>query len=170
MNVSVLPRASITATILIATGLALSACTTVRLISHYDEPTDKALTALHHSTDEFITKLIGSARSDDNAFGKHKKFYEDADQQIRRLEFRVASIPKNDKTRKLVADIRATVLGEGKCTEDGGSLRDLHCLPANAAKGPSKKALQISQRNVDQTIGAALALELAKKQGLEQNK
>jgi hypothetical protein len=31
-------------------------------------------------------------------------------------------------------------------------------------------ALQINQRNIDQTIRAALALELAKKQGMEQNK
>ncbi len=164
------PRARTSSLFLIAIALVVSACPAVRLISDYDETTDKALTALQQSTDDFITRLITNAPSDDNAFEKHKKFYEDADQQIRRIEFRVASIPKNEKTGKLVADIRASILGEGKCTEDGGSLKDLHCLPANASRGPSKLALQITQRNVNQTIGAALALELAKKQGLEQNK
>lgn len=154
----------------VAVTIVLSACSTVRLISDYDEPTDKALTALQQSTDDFITKLIVSAPSEDNAFEKHKIFYDDADQQLRRIEFRVASIPKNDKTKKLVADIRAAILGEGKCSEDGVSLRDIHCLPANLARGPSRAALEINQRNVNQTIGAALALELAKKQGLEQNK
>jgi hypothetical protein len=156
--------------LLIAVVFSVSACSTVRLVSDYDEPTDKALTALQQSTDDFVTKLIATAPSHDNAFEKHKKFYEETDQQLRRLEFRVASIPKNDQTKKLVSNVRASILGEGKCTEDGGSLRDLHCLPANLARGPSKTALQISQRNVNQTIGAALALELAKKQGLEQNK
>jgi hypothetical protein len=156
--------------LLIAVIIFVSACSNVRLISDYDEPTDKALTALQQSTDDFVTKLISNAPSEDNAFEKHKKFYEDADQQLRRLEFRVASIPKNDKTKNLVSKIRSSILGDGKCSEDGESLKDLHCLPANLARGPSKVALQISQRNVNQTIGAALALELAKKQGFEQNK
>jgi hypothetical protein len=108
--------------------LLLSACATVQLVSYYDEPTDEALTALQQSTDDFITGLIASGPSPDNAFENHGQFYEDADQHIRRLEFRVASIPNNAHTTKLVADIRAVILGEGKCSEDGGSLRDLHCL------------------------------------------
>jgi hypothetical protein len=170
MKLSIRPRASAAALFILALSLLVSACVSIRLISDYDEATDQALTALQQSTDDFITKLIVNAPSDDNAFEQHKKFYEDVDQQLRRLEFRVASIPKNTQTVKLVADVRASILGEGKCSEDGNSLRDLHCLPANAARGPSKAALQITQRNVNQTIGAALALELAKKQGLEQNK
>lgn len=151
-------------------SLTLAACSTVTLISDYDEPTDKALTALQQSTDDFITKLAKDARSEKNSFEKHKAFYDDADQQLRRLEFRVASIPKNGKTMKLVADVRAVVLGEGKCSDEGRSLKDLHCMPDSIAQGPSKTALSINRRNVNQTIGAALALELAKKQGLEQNK
>ena len=156
--------------LLVAATLITSACSTIRLISDYDEPTDKALMALQQSTDEFITKLIANAPSEENAFEKHKEFYEDADKEIRRLEFRVASVPRNDSTKRLVSNIRASILGEGKCTTDGTSLRDLHCFPANLARGPSRAALEISQRNVNQTIGAALALELAKKQGLESNK
>lgn len=149
--------------------LWVSACGPVQLVSYYDEPTDAALTALQQSADDFIAGLIDSAPSPGNAFENHVQFYEDADQQIRRLEFRVASIPNNDHTIKLVADIRAVILGEGKCSEDGGSLRDLHCLPDNLAQGPSRTALEISRRNINQAIGAALGLELAKKQGLEQN-
>jgi len=37
-------------------------------------------------------------------------------------------------------------------------------------KGPSPMALEISRRNINQTISAALTLELAKKHGLKQNK
>lgn len=151
-------------------GLILTACSTVTLISDYDEPTDRALTALQQTSDDFITKLISEASSDKNAFEKHKQFYSDADQQLRRLEFRVTSIPKNNKTVKLVGDIRAVLLGEGKCTAEGSSLKDLHCNQDALAKGPSKMSLLIAQRNVNQTIGAALALEIAKKQGLEKSK
>jgi len=145
-------------------------CTTVRLISDYDEATDKALTALQQSTDDFITKLIAEAPSEKNAFDKQKDFYDDADKQLRRLEFRVNSIPKNSQTITLVKDIRAVLLGDGKCSTEGTSLKDLYCNPEGLARGPSKQSLQVAQRNVNQTIAAALALELAKKQGLESNK
>ncbi|MEJ2155341.1 MAG: hypothetical protein P8X96_08385 [Desulfobacteraceae bacterium] len=167
MNLSTRSHLSRLAAIVLAVSLVVSACTSIRLISAYDQQTDEALTALHDSTDEFIAKLIANAKTSKNAFNKHKNFYDETDMQLRRLEFRVGSIPDNRQTVKLVADIRASILGEGKCTADGGSLRDLHCLPENAAKGPSKVALEISRRNVNQTIRAALALELAKKQGLE---
>lgn len=147
----------------------ITACTNVRLVSNYDEQTDKALMLLQQNTDDFITKLIANAPSENNSFEKNKNFYEDADQQIRRLEFRVSSIPKNDTTQRLVKNIRTSILGDGKCDENGSSLKDLHCSPENIIKGPSKMALQISQRNINQSIGAALSLELAKKQGLDQN-
>jgi hypothetical protein len=166
----VLATASNRYLLLAALVWSLSACSGVKLISDYDEPTDKALTALQQSTDDFLAKLIKEAPSEANAFEKHKAFYDDLDQQLRRLEFRVASIPKNSRTQTLVSNSRSTILGEGKCTAEGGSLRDLHCIPSAAARGPSRTALEIARRNVNQTIGAALALELAKRQGLEQNR
>lgn len=148
----------------------LAACSGMRLISDYDEATDKSLTALQASADDFIAKLAKDAPSDKNAFDKHQAFYDESDQQLRRLEFRVASIPNNGKTVKLVGDVRSALLGEGKCDATGTSLRDLHCMPASRARGPSKTALEIAARNVNQTLGVALALEIAKKQGQEQNK
>lgn len=162
----------ITLRLLLAFTMAalLAACAGLGRVSDYDEPTDRALTALHQQTDDFLALLIVKAPSDANAYAKHTAFYDEMDQRLRRLEFRVASIPKNGRTVDLVAKIRASLLGEGLCSADGASLKDLHCMPENAARGPSKTALQIARRNVHQTIGAALALELAKKQGLEQNK
>ena len=66
------------------------------------------------------------------------------------------AIPKNDKTIELFKKIRLVILGEGKCTAEGNSLRDLHCMPANKIKGPSATALAICRLNVNQTISAAL--------------
>ena len=155
------------AILLALVATALTGCQGVSLISSYDEPTDKALTALQQSSDNFLTKMIEKAPSPDNSYDKHRGFYEDADQQLRRIEFRVAALPKNSQTQKLVTDIRAAILGEGKCTAEGASLRDLHCIPSNLSNGPSKRSLEIAKQSINQTIHAALALELAKKQGLE---
>jgi hypothetical protein len=152
----------------------LAGCQSIRLISPYDETTDKALTALQQSSDDFLTKMIARAPSDDNALSKNTTFYDDVDQQLRRIEFRVGSIPQNDKTVKLVADIRIVILGKNYSSTDAtkppdpahaASLWEVHRLPENVAKGPSHSSLEVSQRNINQTIGAALALELAKKQG-----
>ncbi len=151
-------------------AILLAGCAGAKLISDYDEVTDKSLTAIQQKTDDFIETLITQSGTDEAAFSKHQAFYSDIGQQLRRLEFRVNSIPKNDKTIDLVKKIRLVILGEGKCTEEGTSLRDLHCMPMSKDRGPSAMALEICRRNVNQTISAALSLELAKKQGVEQNK
>lgn len=170
----------------------VTGCSGVTLISDYDPDTDKQLTALQQSTDAFITKMTAEIpkwekgkKSPKNAYDSQKKFYADFDEKLRQLEFRVQSIPKNSKTQKLVADIRSAVLlpeaQEKMCEEEGllvkegeetefTSLQSLHCLRENKAQGPSRRSLEISQRNINQIIGAALALEVAKKQGTESNK
>lgn len=147
----------------------LSGCSGIVLISDYDQETDKGLMALQQKADDFVESLKGVTGTDAGAFAKHQVFYEETDRDLRRLEFRVSSIPKNKHTEKLVADIRSALLGKGLCTTEGTSLRDLHCLPASKDKGPSKASLDVAQRSVNQTISAALSLELAKKQGLEKN-
>ncbi len=151
--------------IVILCVLLIAGCTSVKLISDYDETTDKYLTEIQQNTDDFIETLIQQSGTDEAAFSRHQDFYEEIDRKIRRLEFRVDSIPNNKKTIDLVTDIRLVILGEGKCTEDGTSLRDIHCTPSNSDKGPSVAALEICRRNINQTISAALALELAKKRG-----
>jgi hypothetical protein len=170
----------------------LTSCSTVMLISDYDADTDKQLSALQQYTDSFISKMTAeipkwekTKRSEKNSYDAQKKFYTEFDDKLRLLEFRVQSIPKNSKTQKLVADIRAIVLLpdslEKQCEQEGlvikegeeskfNSLQALHCLQENKASGPSRMALEISQRNINQVIGAALALEVAKKQGTEANK
>jgi len=170
----------------------LTSCSTVMLISDYDADTDKQLSALQQSTDIFISRMTAeipkwerTKRSEKNSYDAQKKFYSEFDDKLRLLEFRVQSIPKNSKTQKLVADIRAAVLlpdsQQKQCEQEGlvikegeetqfNSLQSMHCLQENKAAGPSRMALEISQRNINQVIGAALALEVAKKQGTEVNK
>jgi hypothetical protein len=146
-------------------AILLAGCAGARLISDYDEVTDKSLTTIQQKTDDFIETLLAQSGTNKAAFSKHQAFYGDIAQELRRLEFRVNAIPKNEKTIDLVKKIRLAILGEGKCTAEGKSLRDLHCTPANKVKGPSITALATCRLNVNQAISAALGLEVSKKQG-----
>jgi hypothetical protein len=150
-------------------AILLAGCAGAKLISDYDEVTDKSLTTIQQKTDDFIEMLITQTGTKKAAFSKHQDFYTDIGQQLRRLEFRVNSIPKNDKTIDLVKKIRLVIIGDGQCTAEGTSLRDLHCMRASKEKGPSASALANCRLNVNKAISAALSLELAKKHGLEQN-
>jgi len=145
-------------------AILLAGCAGAKLVSDYDEVTDKSLMTIQQKTDDFIETLITQSGTKKAAFGKHQDFYSDIDQQLRRLEFRVNAIPGNDKTIGLVKKIRLVILGEGKCTADGASLRDLHCMPANKVKGPSGISLAICRLDINKAISVALSLELAKKQ------
>jgi hypothetical protein len=148
----------------------LAGCAGARLLPDYDEMTDKSLMAIQQKTDDFIESLSAQSGTSKAAFSKHRDFYSDINQQLRRLEFRVNAIPGNDKTIDLVKKIHLAILGEGKCTAEGNSLRDIHCMPANKVKGPSATALANCRLNVNKTISAALGLEVSKKQCAGQNK
>jgi hypothetical protein len=156
--------------IAILCAILLTGCAGAKLISDYDEVTDKNLTTIQEKTDDFIETLLAQSGTNKAAFSKHQAFYSDISQQLRRLEFRANAVPNNDKTIDLVKKVRLVILGEGKCTAEGNSLRDLHCMPANKVRGPSATALAICRFNVNQAISAALGLEVSKKQCAGQNK
>jgi hypothetical protein len=155
--------------IAILCAVLLAGCAGVNLIPDYDEVTDKSLMTIQEKTDDFIETLAAQSGTNKAAFSKQQAFYSDISQRLRRLEFRVNAIPRNEKTIDLVKKIRLAILGEGKCTAEGNSLRDLHCMPTNKVKGPSATALAICRLNVNKTISAALGLEVSKKQGAGQN-
>jgi hypothetical protein len=144
--------------------LLVQGCASINLISSYDEPTDKYLTTLQLSVSGFIDTLEQFSGTDGAAFVKHQQTYNALDLQIRQLEFRVNAIPENNKTIEIVKNIRLNILGNENAPKS--SLRDIHIVnDKNKNFGPSKAVLEICRRNIDQTISAALALELAKKTG-----
>ena len=148
----------------------LQSCTSVSLISPYDEVTDGYLTALHAYVLGFIDTLEQQAGRDAAALTRHEQTYEGIERQITQLEFRVAAMPNNEVIVKLVHQIRLSVLGSGGPAQEGSSLRDLHSLNEhNRALGPSRAVLEVCRRNIDQTISAALALELYEKAGKTYN-
>ena len=146
--------------------LSLVACNSLTLISDYDEATDKYLTSLQQSVSSLIDTLEQFSGTEAAAFAKHQKMYDLLDSQIKKLEFRVSAIPKNDQTITIVKTIRLTILGSEDSSQAKSSLKDLHCLnDHNRNYGLSKAVLEVCRRNIDQTISAALTLELEKKTG-----
>ena len=156
--------------IAILCSILLAGCAGARLMSDYDELTDESLMTIEEKTDDFIETLLTQSGTNKAAFSKHQDFYRDINRQLHRLEFRVNAIPGNDKTSDLVKKIQLAILGEGKCSAEGNSLRDVHCMPANKVKGPSATALANCRFTINRTISAALSLEISKKQGAGQNK
>lgn len=81
-------------------AFAASSCYSIKLISDYDEVTDKSLTAIQQETDAFIDVLIKESGTSEASFDKHKDFYDGIDAQLRHLEFRgskkkrMASVPR----------------------------------------------------------------------------
>lgn len=166
----------------------LSACSTVRLISDYDEETDKQLTALKKASDTHFNSMLAElpisnklARSPTNSYDAKKAFYAEFAEKLSLLEFRTQSMPKNSQTQDLLSKLRAAVLLSEKdlevCVREGlpdedentklSSMQALHCLKRNKPAGPVRDLLMPSQRSIDQLLGQALTLELKKKQGTE---
>jgi hypothetical protein len=147
-------------------SLLFVACNSITLISNYDEVTDKYLTTLQQTVSTFVDSLEQFSGTEAAALARHQKTYDLLDKQIKMLEFRVTAIAKNDQTTTIVKTIRSTILGNEDPSQPKTSLKDLHCLnDHNKNYGPSKAVLEICRRNIDQTISAALTLELAKKSG-----
>ena len=77
----------------VALAFVLSACS-VTLISHYDEQIDQAATALQKQMDAHLTKLE-AANAADATFEQHKQFYQDYLVNLRAVELRASTHPKN---------------------------------------------------------------------------
>jgi len=97
---------------------------------------------------------------------RNENFYDEIDKDLRALEFRVNSIPDNSRTVELVKNIRRVIL-ESENKDEPTSLKDIHMLKQNKEKGIDKSTLEVTRRNINQTISAALSLEIAKKRGSE---
>lgn len=148
---------------IIITSLLVAACADIRFISDYDEETDRSLTSIQRKTDDFIDKLIRDHGTEEASLEKNESFYKGIDTDLRRLEFRVASIPDNTHTEDLVGNIRLVILGDPNNPEN--SLYDLHKLRRDPDHGVSPVVLEPARRAINTAISAALRLEIAKKRG-----
>ncbi len=135
--------------VLFAFTAALSGCA-VKLISSYDEATDKAVTALQRKTEAHLIGLEAVEGLPECKYEKHKSFYDEAKVDVSAIAVRAAAIPQNDITTESVALLANSL----------GSLEKLHkiaCL--------SKDQIAPLRILFNSSFTAILKLELAKRRG-----
>lgn len=76
--------------------LLLTGCTSVRLISDYDEITDKKVTEIQEKFAQHFVKLERVIGTKDAEFDNFIQFYDEAKSQLSTLRVRANAIDKND--------------------------------------------------------------------------
>lgn len=126
--------------------LALAACTHVKLISSYDEPTDKGITAVHAKVDALFTQLDAAPMPTHDAV---RPSYEAIHADIASLRLRNEARPSSQLTVKQLDELRATL----------DTFEQQH-----EAQKLSRAMLAPARDIVEQACRAILTLELAKKE------
>jgi len=148
MKLSLQPRLVLGA-VFLGLASALSGCS-VKLISSYDETTDKAVSALQRKTEAHLVALEAVEGLPECKYEKYKQFYEEARVDASAIAVRAAAIPKNEITTEAVTLLAGSL----------GSLEKLHkiaCL--------SKDQIAPLRTQFNTSFTAILKLELAKRRG-----
>lgn len=102
--------------------LFLSSCSSIRLISDYDEITDKTVTALQEKVTMFFVKMESEIGTDQAKYENYKQFYQDAKVDLTTLKIRADAIDKNKIVQEQVAEL----------TNMLGNLEKLHKIGFNS--------------------------------------
>jgi hypothetical protein len=146
-------RSGIPAILLLCMSAFLAACT-VKLISSYDEQTDKNVTDLQRKLEAFFVKLDGLQALPDCTYEKNKEFYDQAKVDVSAIQVRAAAIPQNEITSEQVTLLGKNLETLEKLHKGKG---DKRCISPDELK-PLRNAFTAS-------FTAILKLELAKKRG-----
>jgi hypothetical protein len=88
--------------LLLALGVAApaaTACSTVRLVSEYDEQVDRTATRLQRTMDAFLTRLENLPSNDsERSYGTNKEFYLQYGVDLRALKVRATGLQRNSIT------------------------------------------------------------------------
>lgn len=133
----------------LAATSVLSGCT-VKLISSYDETTDRTVTALQRKTEAHLFTLETVEGLPECTYDHHKPFYDEARVDISAITVRAAAIPKNEITTK------ETILLSNNL-ENFEKLHKIACL--------SKDQITLLRTHFNSSFTAILKLELAKRRG-----
>lgn len=147
--------------LLLALAGSLLGCMTVRLVSDYDEPTEKGATALQRDLSEFFVKMQ-SATLTDRRFDTNLAFYQKAVVDLNALQVRAEGIRRNTITQQqlqAVEDNLAYVV-----------LMHKHCLEDNPDTPERESStLTPTQRDAVRENGVDVSLECRTTYGAVQN-
>ena len=132
----------------------LSACVT--LMAPYDDKFDQMASDLQRKVSTHIESIDG-AGTPDCLYVNHKAFYDDARVDASALAVRAASHELNSETIRQVEAL----------TDSINTFEQLHMAASNAPTPRCMGSLELSpiRRAFDQTLGAIMKLEIAKKRG-----
>lgn len=130
-------------------SLSVSACT-LKLVSSYDEVTDKAVTDLQRKVETFLVTLGAEQGRPACAYSNYQTFYREAEVDVSAIRVRAAAIPQNELT---VEQLRLL-------DDSLDKLKRLHQIAC-----PSAEQLKALQTAFNASFTAILKLELAKKRG-----
>jgi hypothetical protein len=130
-------------------AVVISGCS-IKLISSYDETTDKTVTALQKKTEAHLVALEAVEGLPECKYEKHKQFYDEAKVEVSAIAVRAAAIPKNEITTD-----QANLLS--------GSLESLEKLHKIACL--TKDQIKPLRTQFNSSFTAILKLELAKRRG-----
>lgn len=136
-------------TAILTLALIVSGCS-VKLISNYDETTDKAVTDLQKKTEAHLVAIEAAEDSPGCQYENHKKFYTDIKVDLSAISVRTAAIPKNEITSEQIALL-------SKSLDSLEKLHKIGCL--------SKDQIRPLRTPLNSIFTAILKLELAKRRG-----
>lgn len=94
--------------------LLITSCTSVRLISDYDEITDKAVTAFQEKVTKFLVKVEDEVGTDKALYENYKTFYQEVKVDLNTLKIRADAIDKNKIVQSQVAELTTMVINMEK--------------------------------------------------------
>ena len=116
--------------------LLLSGCSSVRLVSDYDEITDHTVTNLQEKVATFFVKLEGTIGTKAAAYQNHIEFYQSAKVDLNTLKIRADAFGKNRIVQEQVVELTKMIDNLEKLHKIGFEsielVRPLH-QPFNAA-------------------------------------
>lgn len=134
---------------LLCTLMVLFGCS-IKLISSYDETTDKTVTALQKKVESFFVTVESQEGLPECEYNNHKKFYDEVKVEISAIEVRARAIPNNEITIEQVELLKDSL-------NKLESLHKMSCL--------SKDQIENLRIAFNSSFTAILKLEFAKKRG-----
>lgn len=175
--------------VLVATSVFMAGCSSVQLVSKYDETIDKQAQQLQKNLDRYLVSMQ-SASNEDLKYKNQQKFYEGALSDLNAMEVRAGGIYKNqltiDQLKLAKINLAYLVLLHKQCVtqelsdqqknnvKKNGIDLSMDCNVNNGATNDMTDRGDISlnrfivapvQSLFNQHFGAIMALELAKKRG-----
>jgi hypothetical protein len=129
---------------------------TIKLVSNYDEETDRSVMALQRKAESFLIKLEELDGSPECTYEHHKLFYAGAKVEISAIHVRAAALPDNQPTVEQVASLAQTL----------DSLEQLHKGKLKRGRSCfSKEEIAPVRRAFNAGFITIIKRELAKKRG-----